>query len=118
MTDYINQFLGAPPPGSTGGRGNAVALARSVLQRRLASSLGAIRSSLANRAQRLSDQADEIERLPLGERRKYLAEMARRPLDAVDDESDIDDADEDAEERAADRGHGCRRHRAASRRGR
>jgi hypothetical protein len=27
--------------------------------------------------------------------------MARRPLDAVDDETDIDDADEDAEERAA-----------------
>jgi superfamily II DNA or RNA helicase len=104
VTDYINEFLAAPPGGGQGGRGTAVALARTVLQRRLASSLGAIRSSLHKRAERLTGQADELERLPPAERRKRLAELARpRVGDAApgDDETDLDDADEDAEELAA-----------------
>jgi superfamily II DNA or RNA helicase len=105
VTSYINEYLGAPAAGSPGskGRGNAVALARTVLQRRLASSLGAIRSSIRNRATRLGDQADELERMTPAERTKRLAELARRPVGdgpAGDDETDLDDADEDAEERA------------------
>src|SRR5205807_7796842 len=48
VTRYVNTYLGA----AGGGRAHAVALARTVLQRRLASSLGAIRSSLHKRAGR------------------------------------------------------------------
>jgi SNF2 family DNA or RNA helicase len=95
VTDYINQFLGQ----AAGGRGNAIALARTVLQRRLASSLGAIRSSLAKRAQRLSDRADELERMSPAERRRRLAEL--RVIESSDEETGVDDADEAAEEAAA-----------------
>ena len=63
VTGYVNTYLGAS---ATGGRGSAVALARTVLQRRLASSLGAIRSSLAKRAGRLAERADELERMSPG----------------------------------------------------
>ncbi len=107
VTAYIGEYLGTPAPGAPGargGRGNAVALARTVLQRRLASSLGAIRSSLAKLADRLAALADELERMTPAERARHLAELARRPVGdarAGDDEIDPDDADEDAEERAA-----------------
>lgn len=100
VTDYIGEFLGGPPGGGRG-RGNAVALARTVLQRRLASSLGAIRSSLAKRANRLSEQADMLERLSPAERAKRIAELSHQPVGAAsagDDELDLDDADEEAEE--------------------
>ncbi|MDA8047536.1 MAG: helicase-related protein [Actinomycetota bacterium] len=103
VTDYIGEFLGGPPPGGGRGGGNAVALARTVLQRRLASSLGAIRSSLAKRARRLEEQADALERMPPAERAKRIAELGRQPVGAAaatDDELDLDDADEDAEELA------------------
>jgi len=95
VTEYINRFLGQ----AAGGRGNAIALARSVLQRRLASSLGAIRSSLARRAERLTERADELERMSPAERRRRLAELS--VIDASDDETGTDDADEAAEEVAA-----------------
>jgi len=95
VTAYIGQFLGASP----GSRGNAIALARTVLQRRLASSLGAIRSSLHKRAERLTERADELERMNPAECRKRLAEL--RVIDAADDETGTDDADEDAQDLAA-----------------
>jgi SNF2 family DNA or RNA helicase len=102
VTAYVNHYLGAP---LTGGRGNAVALARTVLQRRLASSLGAIRSSLGKRADRLTLRADELERMTPTERRRRLAELGAMPKvtdDAdVDDELDDDDVDERAEEALA-----------------
>jgi superfamily II DNA or RNA helicase len=97
VTDYINRFLGQAA--GSGGRGNAVALARTVLQRRLASSLGAIRSSLAKRADRLEQRADELERLSPAERRRRLAEL--RLLETSDEETGVEDADEAAEEAAA-----------------
>ncbi len=96
VTDYVNTFLSTVTPGS---RGSAVALARTVLQRRLASSLGAIRSSLHNRALRLAERADELERLGPAERRRRLGEL--RLIDAADDETGIEDADEATEEAAA-----------------
>lgn len=104
VTDYISEFLGAPPPGAHGRAGNAMALARTVLQRRLASSLGAIRSSLAKRAERLSALADELEQMSPPERARRLAELSRTSVGGSttgDDEVSYDDADEDSEERAA-----------------
>jgi len=102
VTDYISEYLGVPPPGSPAKAGNAVALARTVLQRRLASSLGAIRSSLAKRAERLSSLADELEGMSQAEQSRRLASLARTSVGgsaAGDDEVDYADADEDSEER-------------------
>lgn len=96
VTDYVNTFLSTA---GGGGRGSAIALARTVLQRRLASSRGAIRSSLEKRAQRLADRADEIERMKPADRLKRLAEL--RLIEASDDETGTEDADEAAEEAAA-----------------
>jgi SNF2 family DNA or RNA helicase len=102
VTRYVNEFLGAP---ARGGRGSAVALARTVLQRRLASSLGAIRSSLAKRADKLAERADELERMSPAERRRRLAELAGMPKvsgDAeTDSELDYDDVDERTEDELA-----------------
>jgi superfamily II DNA or RNA helicase len=94
VTDYVNRFL----TGGSGGRGNAVALARTVLQRRLASSLGAISSSLDRRAEKLSKLLEELERMSPADRRRRMAELQRLP--GTDDETSEDDADEDVEERA------------------
>lgn len=94
VTDYVNRFL----TGGSGGRGNAVALARTVLQRRLASSLGAISSSLDRRAEKLTKLLEELERMSPADRRRRMAELQRLP--GTDDETGEDDADEDVEERA------------------
>lgn len=94
VTDYVNRFLAGGP----GGRGNAVALARTVLQRRLASSLGAISSSLDRRAEKLTKLLKELEELSPADRRRRLAELQRLP--GTDDETTDDDADEDTQELA------------------
>jgi superfamily II DNA or RNA helicase len=96
VTEYVNRYLGA-----TGGRrGNAVALARTVLQRRLASSVGAIHSSLVKRAARLTELADSLEKMKPAERRRRLEALARIPAGAdIDDaESGTDDIDERSDE--------------------
>jgi superfamily II DNA or RNA helicase len=102
VTRYVNTYLGAA---ATGGRGSAVALARTVLQRRLASSLGAIRSSLAKRAERLTARADELERMSPAERRRRLAELGSMPKVSgdtdQDPEIDYDDVDERTEDELA-----------------
>ncbi|GIK77426.1 MAG: helicase [Actinomycetes bacterium] len=95
VTAYIQQFLGNIP----GRRATAIALARTVLQRRLASSLGAIRSSLQKRHDRISARIDEVADLPPNEQRKRLAEM--RMIDDLDSEQDADDATEEEQEAAA-----------------
>jgi hypothetical protein len=87
VTDYIQQFLGAAP----GRRGNAVALARSVMQRRLASSLGAIRSSLRKRADRIAERLQELESLPPAERVRRLREL--QLAEPFDPEQEPDDAE-------------------------
>ena len=94
VTDYIQQFLGAAP----GRRGNAVALARSVMQRRLASSLGAIRSSLRKRADRIAERLQELESLPPAERVRRLREL--QLAEPFDPEQEPDDATEEIEEAA------------------
>jgi superfamily II DNA or RNA helicase len=96
VTEYIQQFLG-----QTGGqRGNAIALARTVLQRRLASSLGAIRSSLVKRAARIEERIREVESLPPHERAAKLAEY--RLIADVDPEQEPDDATEESENTAVE----------------
>lgn len=96
VTEYIQQFLG-----QTGGqRGNAIALARTVLQRRLASSLGAIRSSLVKRAARIEERIREVELLPVHERAAKLAEY--RLIAEVDSEQEPDDATEESENTAVE----------------
>ena len=94
VTEYIQTFLGA----AAGRRGNAIALARTVLQRRLASSLGAIRSSLRKRADRIAERLAELEALPPAERAKRLRELQfGEPLaDAEQDADDATEADEEA----------------------
>jgi superfamily II DNA or RNA helicase len=96
VTEYLQEFLG-----QTGGqRGNAIALARTVLQRRLASSLGAIRSSLLKRAGRIEERIREVESLPADERAAKLAEY--RMISEVDMEQDPDDATEESENTAVE----------------
>ncbi|RBM22969.1 helicase-related protein [Streptomyces sp. PT12] len=97
VTQYVNTYLGA----SGGSRSNAVALARTVLQRRLASSLGAIRSSLSKRADRLETLADQLSVMAPAERTRRLAALGRIPADAdvMDDaEAGTDDIDESVDD--------------------
>ena len=91
VSQYIQEFLGQ----ASGRRGNAVALARTVMQRRLASSLGAIHSSLRKRAERIEVKIREVEALPPSERAAKLAEL--RLIDGFDSEQDLDDADDEQE---------------------
>lgn len=106
VTQYVNDYLGA-----TGGRrGNAVALARTVLQRRLASSIGAIHSSLEKRAGRLTELADGLDAMKPAERRRRLETLGRIPAFAdVDDlESGSEDIDERTDELLATQVSGAR----------
>jgi superfamily II DNA or RNA helicase len=91
VSEYIQEFLGQ----ASGRRGNAVALARTVMQRRLASSLGAIHSSLRKRAERIEAKIREVEALPPSQRAAKLAEL--RLIEGFDSEQDLDDADDEQE---------------------
>jgi len=97
VTDYIQEFLNA----QGGRRGNAVALARTVLQRRLASSLGAIRSSLEKRAGRIREKIAIVEAAPPAERAAKLAEVGVLDLPELDPEQGFEDATEEEQEDAA-----------------
>jgi hypothetical protein len=59
VTAYINEFI----PQQTGQRRTSAALARTVLQRRLASSACAIHESMKRRLRKQSELLDELERL-------------------------------------------------------
>jgi superfamily II DNA or RNA helicase len=89
VTDYINEFL----PRVVGRRRTSVALARIVFQRRLASSLGAITSSLVRRHKRFADMLIEIEALPESERPKKLKDF--RLVEVADPEQEEEDETED-----------------------
>jgi superfamily II DNA or RNA helicase len=91
VTAYINEFL----PQATGKKRNSVALARTVFQRRLASSTRAIHESLARRLKKLQDLLEELEALPPSQRAKRLAQMQGRAADVEQDEDDLDDAARD-----------------------
>ena len=109
VTRYIQEFLGRA---YTGRRRMAVALARSVLQRRLASSLNAITESLRRRLDRLSGALEEVLKLPAQDRERRLAELGVLVLDEEIDDEDRDDEDRDraaSEVMVADTIEGLRR---------
>src|SRR5207244_9772367 len=90
--NYISEFL----PRVTGKRRTQFALARIVFQRRLASSLGAITSSLVRRHKRFSDMLSELESLPPSERAKKLEQY--RLVEVVDIEQELDDETEEQQD--------------------
>ena len=92
VTAYINQFL---PHQGTGRRRASVALARTVFQRRLASSTMAIYESIRRRLERQEELLDELEQLSPTQRNRRLAQLQGRMTDAEQDEDDLDDADRD-----------------------
>src|SRR5262249_11144993 len=79
----------------TGSRRNSVALARTVFQRRLASSTRAIHESLLRRLRKLQDLLDELEGLAPVQRTKRLAQLQGRAADLEQDEDDLDDSARD-----------------------
>lgn len=93
VTKYINRYLGK----TKGRKQAAVALARTVLQRRLASSLNAIFSSLKKRRQRFVDLLEELNNLSPVEQRDRLMSLGK----IVDLEQDSDDCDEEQLENLA-----------------
>lgn len=95
VTAYINQFL----PQASGRKKASVALARTVLQRRLASSTMAIHESIRRRMDRQEGLLKELEDLPPAQLAKRLAQLQGRAVDAELDEDDLDD---DARDRLVD----------------
>lgn len=91
VTAYINEYL----PQSSGRRQASVALARTVFQRRLASSTMAICESIRRRVERQSDLLKELEDLPPAQRGRRLAQLQGRIADIEQDEDDLDDAERD-----------------------
>ena len=88
VTAYINEYL----PQTTGRRRNSVALARTVFQRRLASSTRAIHESLLRRLKKLRDLVEELEGLSPSQRARRLAQLQGRLPDTEQDEGDLDEA--------------------------
>lgn len=91
VTEYINEFLAR----GTGQRKQSAALARTVFQRRLASSTHAIHDSLKRRLEKQQNLLDELEALPPAQRAKRLAAIQGRLDDGELEEDDLDDKDRD-----------------------
>jgi len=91
VTAYINEFL----PQASGRKKQSVALARTVLQRRLASSTQAIAESIRRRLEKQEGLLEELESLSPAQRTKRLAQIQGRLTDAEQDEDDLDDAERD-----------------------
>ena len=93
VTDYINKYLGR----TTGKKKAPIALARTVLQRRLASSLNAIFSSLKNREKKLVKLLEKLKNLTTKEQKKFLINAGI----SVDSEADSGDFTEEELEKIA-----------------
>lgn len=91
VTAYINEFMAQ----QTGPRRTSAALARTVFQRRLASSTRAIHDSLKNRLKKQHDLLQELESLTPQQRAKRLAWLQGRLPDAEQDEDDLDEGTRD-----------------------
>jgi len=87
VTSYINEFL----PQTAGRRKHSVALARTVLQRRLASSTRAIHESLRRRLDKQRSLLEELESLSPAQRARRLAALQGRAPDVEQDEDDLDE---------------------------
>ena len=92
VTAYINEFL----PQTSGRRRYSVALARTVFQRRLASSTHAIDQSLRRRYRKLDGLLHELESLPSVQRTKRIVEMQGQLPDTEQDEDDLDESARDS----------------------
>ena len=91
VTAYINEFL----PQASGSKKQSVALARTVFQRRLASSTMAIYLSLNRRIGKQKDLLQELESLSPAQRAKRLAQLQGRLSDGEQEEDDLDDSQRD-----------------------
>jgi superfamily II DNA or RNA helicase len=91
VTAYINEFI----PQQTGQRRTSAALARTVLQRRLASSACAIHESLKRRLRKQTELLEELESLSPAQRARRLAALQGRLADAEQEEDDLDEAERD-----------------------
>jgi len=91
VTAYINQFLGQ----AAGRKKQSVALARTVIQRRLASSTRAIFESIKRRLEKQRKLLEELELLPPAQRARRLAQLQGRLVDKELEEDDLDDAARD-----------------------
>jgi superfamily II DNA or RNA helicase len=91
VTAYINEFL----PQASGSKKQSVALARTVFQRRLASSTMAIFQSLNRRLGKQKDLLQELESLSPAQRAKRLAQLQGRVSDTEQEEDDLDDSQRD-----------------------
>lgn len=91
-SDYLNRFLA----GGSGRSRHSIALTRTVLQRRLASSTFAIYRSLQRRLERQQKLLEELEKLPPAEQRRRLLQIAGRLGDVEVDEGDLDEQERDA----------------------
>ncbi|HDH91617.1 MAG TPA: DUF3883 domain-containing protein, partial [Candidatus Aenigmarchaeota archaeon] len=92
VTDYLNEFL------IIRGRGRyrqAIALTRTVFQRRLASSTRAIYESLKRRLKKQKEFLEELESLPVKERIKRLESIRGKLTDEELDEGDLTEEDKD-----------------------
>jgi superfamily II DNA or RNA helicase len=93
VTDFINEFL----PRVQGKQRFVYALTRIVFQRRLASSLAAITTTLGRRHKRLSEMLAELESLPESERGAKLAQFRLIQI-PIDEEMESDDETDEEQE--------------------
>ena len=91
VTEYINRFLGQ----TTGARRHSAALARTVFQRRLASSAQAIFESLGRRLAKQTGLLEDLQALPPSQRARRLAHLQGTLVDAEVDEDDLEDSAKD-----------------------
>jgi len=87
VTAYINEFLAQ----TTGHKKQSVALVRTVIQRRLASSTRAIYESLKRRLEKQRKLLEELELLTPAQRARRVAQIQGRLSDVELDEDDLDD---------------------------
>lgn len=95
VSGYINEFL----PQATGKKKQSVALARTVFQRRLASSTYAIYQSLNRRLERQKKLLQELEDMTPAQRAKKLSLIQKAE---VDDELEDGDLNEDEKDQLID----------------
>jgi hypothetical protein len=98
VTAYINEFLLQPVAQASlpgGQRRSSAALARTVLQRRLASSIHAIHESLKRRLQKQQEFLEKLEQMTPAQRARWLASLQGRLIDTEQEEDDLDEAARD-----------------------
>ncbi|MGB9700220.1 MAG: DEAD/DEAH box helicase, partial [Thermodesulfobacteriota bacterium] len=91
VNEYLNRFL----VGGSGKAKQSIALTRTVLQRRLASSTFAIYESLKRRLKKQEELLEELQRLPFDKQRKRLAEIKGAIIDDEREEDDLDEKERD-----------------------